>query len=407
MSHERLQKFLARAGAASRRNAEQLIVDGRVRVDGKIVTELGTKVDGSLQRIELDGKRIVAERPVYLMLNKPRGVMCTLSDPEGRPTILDLLKDVAARVVSVGRLDYSTSGVLLLSNDGDFVGTLSHPSSGTEKVYVAKYGAELTEEEVQKLGAPILIDGKKTRPVATRLVKCTGGKTWVEFTLKEGRNRQIHRMSEDKGLAVQTLTRLSFAGLQTGKLKIGEYRALSGEELAGLKKSYGVPRSVPKTNQAPVASRTSGSLRNGIPRATFLSRGSRLRSEEVDEKRQQKTSGGEPRRHSGGARNSFSSGSTDGQLVPRSSKGARAAAVAEERAGGTDGGRRSRFGSTQPAAGGNRRSDRDAPRAGGLAGRTGGTGRDAGRPQQRSESGRGRDAGRPQQRSESGRGRKR
>src|SRR5690242_14874129 len=126
MSAERLQKFLARAGIASRRHAEELILAGRVRVAGRIVTELGTKIDPKRDRIDVDDKRVVADTPVYIVLHKPRGVMCTMSDPEGRPTVADLVQNVGTRVVPVGRLDFQTSGVLLFTNDGDFAAGLSH-----------------------------------------------------------------------------------------------------------------------------------------------------------------------------------------------------------------------------------------------------------------------------------------
>ena len=152
MPAERLQKILARAGVASRRAAEDLIVNGRVKVDGRVVTELGTRVDARRSRIDLDNKRLVAEPFVYVILHKPRGVMCTLSDPEGRDTVADLLKGVGVRVVPVGRLDYHTSGALLCTNDGDFAGKLLHPRGGVPKEYVAKVRGLIGEESLARWG---------------------------------------------------------------------------------------------------------------------------------------------------------------------------------------------------------------------------------------------------------------
>src|SRR4051812_2515528 len=159
---ERLQKVLAQAGIASRRAAEEIILAGRVRVDGKIVRELGTQVDPRTSRVEVDGNKIVAEKQIYIVLHKPRGVVCTLSDPEGRPTIAELIKDAGARVVPVGRLDFHTSGALICTNDGDFAQGLAHPKKHVPKVYVAKVQGAVDDEALDKFGERIVIDGRPT-----------------------------------------------------------------------------------------------------------------------------------------------------------------------------------------------------------------------------------------------------
>jgi len=241
---ERLQKALARAGVASRRKAEQLIVAGRVSVDGRIVTELGARADLRRSRIEVDGRRVVAQEFVYGVLHKPRGTVCTLSDPEGRPTIKDLLAGVGARVVPVGRLDYHTSGVLLFTNDGDFASTLLHAKTRAPKVYVAKLAGLLDERGLGRLRESIVIDGRATRPASVRILRHEGDKTWVEFTLLEGRNRQIRRLGEHANSPVLRLARISQAGITAEGLRPGRWRLLSAQELAKLKQTYGVPARV-------------------------------------------------------------------------------------------------------------------------------------------------------------------
>lgn len=244
MAQERIQKILARAGIASRRAAEELISSGRVKVNGKTTTELGAKADPRKDRVEVDGKLVAAERPVYVLLHKPRGVMCTMSDPEGRPTVAQYVADVEERIVPVGRLDFHTSGVLLMTNDGDFAAAMAHPTKRVEKIYVAKLRGVLGDEAIEGLCKPILIDGKPTQPAAVRRLRVEGDKTWVEFTLHEGRNRQIHRVTEAAGSAVFRLARLKFAGLTADNLRPGQWRYLTKDELRDFKEEYGVPKRV-------------------------------------------------------------------------------------------------------------------------------------------------------------------
>lgn len=241
---ERLQKVLARAGVASRRKAEELILAGRVRVGGRVVTELGTRVDPERERVELDGKRLIAEQRTYIVLHKPRAVMCTMSDPEGRPTVASLVRGVGARVVPVGRLDFHTSGVLLLTNDGDFAGVLGHPSKEAPKTYVAKVRGVVDDAALARLSESIEIDGRATRPASVRLLRLEGDKSWIEVTLREGRNRQVRRLGETAGFPVLRLVRVSFAGIDAEGLRPGEWRHLSVDELTELKRQFGVPARV-------------------------------------------------------------------------------------------------------------------------------------------------------------------
>lgn len=255
MPAERLQKILARAGVASRRAAEDLIVNGRVKVDGRVVTELGTRVDARRSRIDLDNKRLVAEPFVYVILHKPRGVMCTLSDPEGRDTIADLLKGVGVRVVPVGRLDYHTSGALLCTNDGDFAGKLLHPRGGVPKEYVAKVRGLIGEESLGRWGESIEIEGRATRPAEVRFLRHEGDKSWISIVLHEGRNRQVRRLGEATGFPVLRLARVAHAGITTEGLRPGEWRHLTRDELVDLKKEYGVPRTVHSADPESLARR--------------------------------------------------------------------------------------------------------------------------------------------------------
>ncbi len=250
MSEERLQKVLARAGVASRRAAEALILEGRVKIDGRVVRELGVKVDPRMTRVDVDGRRVVSEQLVYLMLHKPRAVMCTLSDPEGRQTVAELLRGAGSRVVPVGRLDYHTSGAILCTNDGDFAQRLGHPSGSVPKEYVAKVRGVADDAALERWKESIEIEGRATKPAEVRLLRVEGDKTWLMIVLREGRNRQVRRLGDATGFPVLRLARTAQAGITTEGLRPGQWRHLTREELVELKQAYGVPKSV-RTASAP------------------------------------------------------------------------------------------------------------------------------------------------------------
>ncbi len=250
---ERLQKILARAGFASRRGAEELIAAGKVKVNGKRVSELGVKADARKDRIEVEGKLVTSEPLVYVLFHKPRGVVCTMSDPEGRPTVAQYVADVRARVVPVGRLDFHTSGVLLLTNDGEFSAALAHPSRKVEKVYVAKVRGVVDNPTIEKMRQPIEIDGKLTQPAEVKRLRVEGDKTWIQVILREGRNRQVHRMTEAVDSVVFRLARLSFAGLTAEGLRPGQWRFLTKDELREFKATFGYPKRIAAPPAAPLS----------------------------------------------------------------------------------------------------------------------------------------------------------
>jgi 23S rRNA pseudouridine2605 synthase len=239
MARERLQKILAQAGVASRRAAETLIVEGRVRVNGRIVRELGTRADARRDRVEVNGKRLVAEKPVYYLMHKPRGVVTTLDDPEGRKTIRDLVENIPERVFPVGRLDFQTSGALLLTNDGAMAQALLHPTRAVPKVYSAKLQGIVDDRGLDALREGVVLDdGSKTAPATVACTRKDDRHTFLEITITEGKNRQIHRMGEAIGRPVLRLTRLSFAGLELDRLRPGQCRPLSPSDLNELKQKY-------------------------------------------------------------------------------------------------------------------------------------------------------------------------
>lgn len=239
MSAERLQKILAQAGVASRRSAEQLIKGGRVRVNGRVVKELGTKADPVRDKVEVDGRRLVAEQPVYYLLHKPREVVTTLDDPEKRASVADLMKSVDQRIFPVGRLDYHTSGALLLTNDGEMTQALLHPRKSVPKTYIAKVKGAVSLPQLQALREGVTLDdGHKTRKADLFVLNEERGNTWLQITITEGKNRQIHRMGEAIGHRVMRLSRLAFAGLSCEGLRPGQSRQLTDGELAKLKRDY-------------------------------------------------------------------------------------------------------------------------------------------------------------------------
>lgn len=230
----RLQKVLAQAGVASRRHAEELIVAGRVRVAGRVVTTLGSRVDPARDLIEVDGRRVIAEPRAYVLFHKPRGVVSTMRDPAGRPSVADYVSGVGPRVVPVGRLDFQTSGVMLLTNDGAFARSLLHPSRGVLKEYVLKVKGQVDDAGLARLRESIEIDGRRTRPAQVERARSEDDKTWLNVLLHEGRNRQVRRLAEHAGYRVMRLVRRRFAGLSVDGLGAGEWRHLTRAELRAL-----------------------------------------------------------------------------------------------------------------------------------------------------------------------------
>jgi 23S rRNA pseudouridine2605 synthase len=231
---ERLQKILASAGVASRRKAELIITEGRVTVNGKVVTELGTKADFERDHIKVDGKllRDTAEH-IYIALNKPDSVVSTVSDPQRRTTVLDLLPGIKTRVFPVGRLDYHSQGLILLTNDGEFANAITAAKSHIAKTYMVKVKGSLTLEEEEQFRTGIPLHGIRTAPAGLRLVR-RGDNPWYEVTLIEGRNQQIRIMFKHFGHLVEKLKRIRIGSLELGKMNPGEFRFLSQEEVAKL-----------------------------------------------------------------------------------------------------------------------------------------------------------------------------
>lgn len=231
----RLQKYLALAGVASRRSCEQLILAGRVQVNGKTITKLGTKVTPEKDHIFLDGKAVLlSEEKRYILLYKPIGYLSSVSDNRGRKTVLDLLQGVDERVYPVGRLDYDTEGLMLLTNDGELTNFLIHPRHEIKKTYLATVQGTPTNEELRLLAKGVLLEDGMTAPANVRLLKTKGNRSLLEITIHEGRNRQVRRMCAAIGHPVLALKRVRLGLLTLGDLSPGQWRFLSMKEVAAL-----------------------------------------------------------------------------------------------------------------------------------------------------------------------------
>ena len=257
MAAERLQKIIAAAGVASRRKAEELIANGLVSVNGQVVTELGTKADPERDHIKVQGKLIGApQRPIYLLLNKPKGYVTTVTDPEGRPTVLDLVRGIGLRVYPVGRLDYASEGLLLLTNDGELAQALTRASSHVPKTYLVKVSGQPGEEQIEKLRHGILLkpertplrtpagnaiktrrrsEAIRTAPARIQLIR-DATNPWYEISLIEGRNRQIRRMFEEVGHHVEKIKRVRYGPLELD-VEPGKFRHLTPKEVAQVRKA--------------------------------------------------------------------------------------------------------------------------------------------------------------------------
>lgn len=253
---ERLQKVLAQAGVASRREAEKYITEGRVKVDGKVVRELGSKV-GAKAFIMVDGRPIRRERKIYLLFYKPRGVVTTLKDPEGRRSIADYVKDIPQRVFPVGRLDYNTEGLLLLTNDGELTQALTHPSRGVNKTYEVVVPGIVPQEKLDLLRIGVRLEDGLTAPAWVDLLDYDHDRNLTKFTMTihEGRNRQVRRMCDFIGFPVRTLKRVKMGSLTLNGLRRGDARELFDEEVENLRSECGldtVSAGKEKTRRTPV-----------------------------------------------------------------------------------------------------------------------------------------------------------
>lgn len=233
----RLQKYIAMCGKASRRNAEKLITNGDVRVNGKVITELGTKVEIGADKVSVGGENIKVEnKKYYILLNKPAGFVSTVHDQFDRPSVTDLLKkDINARVFPVGRLDYETEGALILTNDGDFANRVMHPKYNKSKTYIAVLSGGISISGINRLRRGIKIDDYKTQPAEIEILEPEGRKARVKITIHEGKNRQVRKMFEAVGSHVEYLQRIKIGRVELGNLKVGNWRHLTSHEVNSLK----------------------------------------------------------------------------------------------------------------------------------------------------------------------------
>jgi len=228
---------MAHAGIASRRKSEDIISEGKVKVNGKTVTEMGIKIDPEVDIVEVDGKVIDRENKIYLILNKPTGYVTTVSDPRGRKTVVDLIENVSKRIYPVGRLDYDSSGLLLMTNDGDLTYILTHPSYEINKTYRVKISGIADRSELYLLEKGVVLKDGITAPATIKNIKYDKEDTLFDITIHEGKNREIRRMCKKIGYNVIGLKRIALFNLKLGNLQTGSYRYLKREELSNLKKA--------------------------------------------------------------------------------------------------------------------------------------------------------------------------
>ena len=236
----RLQKYLAACGVGSRRKCEEYIQQGRVSVNGETVTVLGTKIKGG-DIVCLDNKEVKSEeRLVYYLLNKPVGYVTTVKDEKNRPTVLDLFQGIDERIFPIGRLDYNTSGLLLLTNDGELTYALTHPKHEVDKIYRVKIKGQIEEKTLDRLRKGVIISGRKTAPAIVQVITAGPQNTVLSMTIHEGRNRQIRKMCEAVGHSVMKLTRVAIGEMTLEDLQVGKYRKLTANEVRYLKKAGGL-----------------------------------------------------------------------------------------------------------------------------------------------------------------------
>ncbi len=232
----RLQKYLALCGVSSRRGAEKMILEGRVSVNHVPVTVMGFQVDEGKDLVEVDGEPVsIQEEKHYIAYNKPLGEVCTVSDPEGRATVMDKFRDYPVRLYPVGRLDYDSEGLLLLTNDGDMMNHVLHPSREVSKVYLTKVSNQVTDDEIRQLRRGVIIDGKMTSPASVRVIRRETFDTVLLISIHEGRNRQVRKMVSAVGHQVVSLRRVEFGPISLGDLPAGKWRALTEDEIRKLR----------------------------------------------------------------------------------------------------------------------------------------------------------------------------
>lgn len=238
----RLNKYIAQSGKASRREADRLISEGRVIVNGQVILTLGHKIDAATDRVEV-GQQVIqpSASPVYVVLNKPPGWIVTRKDPHNRPTVMQLLPAKLSSLFPVGRLDYNSEGILLLTNDGDMANRLLHPRYGIKKLYQVKVLGSPNAKSLEALRRGIYLDGKKTAPAKISLKSRGSRHSWLQVEIQEGRKREVRRLFKSIGHPVLILKRLRFAGLSLGSLKPGEWRYLTQEEIRGLRDKTELP----------------------------------------------------------------------------------------------------------------------------------------------------------------------
>lgn len=271
---ERLQKILSQAGIASRRASEELMTQGRVTVNGTPVRELGTKADPAVDDIRVDGRRVKSvERPRYVLLNKPKGYVTTRSDPQRRATVMELLSAVREYIYPVGRLDYDTEGLLLLTNDGELAAQLTHPRHEVSRVYEVKVAGVPDAHDLERVAKGVTIDGRRTEPAQVEMLPGKNdGHATLRITIAEGRNRQVRRMFDSIGHPVDYLRRIAIGPLRDARLKPGYWRDLTPQEVAALKRSakpVGLPkpRAAASAGAEKVAAKGSGRPKVSMPPA--------------------------------------------------------------------------------------------------------------------------------------------
>jgi 23S rRNA pseudouridine2605 synthase len=378
MSDMRLQRYLSRAGVAARRKAEELIVAGRVTVNGEVVTQLGTKVDPVNDRVTVDGQAVHPQDFFYLVLNKPKACLTAVSDPEGRPTIMDYLPGLPVKVAPVGRLDFYSEGVLLLTNDGELSAALQAPRTHVEKTYHVKLRGEVRPKHLEAMREGVTLDdGYVTRPAKIDRLKADSRHDWLVITLTEGKSRQIHRMAEGLGYQVLKLQRVAFGGITFHGLRVGDARELTQAEVNALREAAGLARSTTsrgawtsRREDTELARRAKRRQRDEVEDAA-VEPPARRPPAEAPRKGRPSTGGGRKRGAPGPTKTRTRPGAGGGRKRGRPEPGKRAGTGGGRKQGGpSTGGGRKRGG---PSTGGGRK--RGCPGGGGRKRGPGGGGR--------------------------------